>query len=80
LSRQLICRTNEVVVVSMPILSYDPAAAEWRAAESARLMVLGKTSPFVDGQIMAIAHANSLILVTLNPSDYTSSYHMFCMV
>lgn len=63
---------NEVVVVSMPILPYDQAAAEWHAAERARLTALGKTPPFADGQIMAIAHANSLILVTLNPSDYTA--------
>jgi len=62
---------NEVVAVSMPILPYDQAAAEWHAAERARLAALGKTPPFADGQIMAIAHANSLILVTLNPSDYT---------
>jgi len=62
---------NEVVAVSMPILPYDQAAAEWHAAERARLTALGKTPTFADGQIMAIAHANSLILVTLNPSDYT---------
>jgi tRNA(fMet)-specific endonuclease VapC len=63
---------NEVVAVSMPIFSYDQAAAEWHAAERARLTALGKTPPFADGQIMAIAHANSLILVTLNPSDYAA--------
>jgi tRNA(fMet)-specific endonuclease VapC len=63
---------NEVVGVSMPILPYDQAAAEWHAAERARLTALGKTPLFADGQIMAIAHTNSLILVTLNPSDYTA--------
>jgi tRNA(fMet)-specific endonuclease VapC len=63
---------NEVVVVSMPILPYDQAAAEWHANERARLTALGKTPPFADGQIIAIAHANSLVLVTLNPSDYTA--------
>jgi tRNA(fMet)-specific endonuclease VapC len=63
---------NEVVAVSMPIFSYDQAAAEWHAAERARLTALGKTPPFADGQIMAIAHANSLILVTQNPSDYAA--------
>jgi tRNA(fMet)-specific endonuclease VapC len=61
---------NEVVAISMPILPYDQAAAEWHAAERARLTALGKTPPFVDGQIMAIAYSNSLTLVTLNPSDY----------
>ncbi len=63
---------NEVVNVSMPILPYDQTAAEWHAAERARLTALGKTPPFADGQIMAIAHANGLILVTLNRSDYAA--------
>ena len=61
---------NEVVAVSMVILPYDQAAAEWHAAERARLTAIGKTPPFVDGQIMAIAQTNGLILVTLNPKDY----------
>lgn len=61
---------NEVVAVSMTILSYDQVAAEWHAAERARLTPIGKTPPFVDGQIMAIAQTNGLILVTLNPKDY----------
>ncbi len=63
---------NEVVAMSMPILPYDQAAAEWHAAERARLTTLGKTPPFVDGQIMAVAKTNGLILVTLNPSDYAA--------
>jgi tRNA(fMet)-specific endonuclease VapC len=63
---------NEVVAISMPVFSYDQAAAVWHAAERARLTSLGKTSPFADGQIMAIAQTNSLILVTLNPSDYAA--------
>lgn len=63
---------NEVVNVSMPILPYDQTAAEWHAAERARLTALGKTPPFADGQIMAIAYANGLILVTLNRSDYAA--------
>ena len=58
---------NEVVAVSMAILPYDQAAAEWHAAERARLTAIGQTPPFVDGQIMAIAQTNGLILVTLNP-------------
>ena len=63
---------NQVVNVSMPILPYDQTAAEWHAAERARLTALGQIPPFVHGQIMAIAHANGLILVTLNPSDYAA--------
>jgi tRNA(fMet)-specific endonuclease VapC len=61
---------NEVVAVSMAILPYDQAAAEWHAAERVRLVTIGKTPPFVDGQIMAIAQTNGMILVTLNPKDY----------
>ncbi len=61
---------NDVVAVSMTILPYDQAAAEWHAAERARLTAIGKTLPFVDGQIMAIAQTNGLIRVTLNPKDY----------
>jgi tRNA(fMet)-specific endonuclease VapC len=63
---------NEVVAVSMPILAYDRRAAEWHAAERARLVVIGKTPPFADGQIAAIAQANSLTLVTANLSDYAA--------
>ena len=63
---------NAVVVVSRSIFSYDQAAAEWHAAERAWLTALGKTPPFADGQIIAIGHANSLILVTLDPSVYAA--------
>lgn len=63
---------NEVIAVSMLVLPYDQRAAEWHAAERARLTRIGKTPPFVDGQIIAIAHTNDLILVTLNPSDYAA--------
>ncbi|MBI3914817.1 MAG: type II toxin-antitoxin system VapC family toxin, partial [Chloroflexi bacterium] len=54
---------NEVIAVSMSILAYDQRAAEWHAAERARLTKIGKTPPFVDGQIIAIAHSNDLTLV-----------------
>ena len=62
----------EVVAVSMPILAYDQDAAEWHAVERARLAGTGKTPPFVDGQIMAIATVNELVLVTLNLTDYAA--------
>jgi tRNA(fMet)-specific endonuclease VapC len=67
---------NEVISVSMAILPYNREAAEWHAAERARLVTVGKTPPFVDGQIIAVAYANNLTLVTLNPSDYAA----FCGV
>ncbi len=63
---------NDVVAVSMSIFPYDQAAAEWNASERARLTALGKTPLFADGQIMAIAQTNGLILVTFNPSDYAA--------
>ncbi|MBI5650412.1 MAG: VapC toxin family PIN domain ribonuclease [Chloroflexi bacterium] len=63
---------NEVVAVSIPILPYDHRAAEWHATERARLTALGKPPPFVDGEIIAVAHANNLILVTLNSSNYAA--------
>lgn len=61
---------NELLATAIPILPYDIRAAEWHAAERARLTRIGKTPPFADGQIAAIAHVNDLILVTLNPTDY----------
>jgi tRNA(fMet)-specific endonuclease VapC len=39
----------EVVAPTMPILPYDEQAAEWHAAERARLAGIGKTPPFADG-------------------------------
>ena len=61
---------NEVVLAALPILAYDARAAAWHAAERARLAALGKTPPFADGQIAAIARTNELALVTLNVADY----------
>jgi tRNA(fMet)-specific endonuclease VapC len=54
------------VRASLPILPYDEAAAAWHARERARLAAHGKTPPFVDGQIAAIAKVHHLILVTSN--------------
>ena len=60
----------QVIAPSVAILPYDESAAEWHAAERARLAQAGKTPSFADGQIAAIARTNELILVTLNLSDY----------
>lgn len=62
----------QVVALSIEVLPYDDLAAEWHAQERARLAGAGKTPPFADGQIAAIAKTNDLILVTLNLSDYAS--------
>ncbi len=61
---------KEVVAPSIPILPYDARAARWHAAERARLAGIGRTPPFADGQIAAVARVNDLILVTANLADY----------
>jgi tRNA(fMet)-specific endonuclease VapC len=61
---------HDVVQASFPILPYDQAAAAWHGHERARLESLGKPAPFTDGQIAAIAHANDLVLVTVNVKDF----------
>ena len=52
------------------MLAYDEAAAQWHAAERARLSGLGRTPAFADGQIAAIAATQQLTLVTRNYGDY----------
>ncbi|MDP9454782.1 MAG: type II toxin-antitoxin system VapC family toxin [Actinomycetota bacterium] len=61
---------NEVVKPSVRILPYETRAAEWHASERARLVGAGRTQPFVDGQIAAVAWAYDLTLVTANLTDY----------
>lgn len=58
------------VRAALPILPYDAAAADWHAAERARLAAKGRTPPHVDGQIAAIAKVNELTLVTRNVGDF----------
>ena len=64
---------HDVVRTAFPILPYDDVAAEWHARERARLEEDGRTPPFVDGQIAAIAHTQGLTLVTAN----TKHFHWF---
>lgn len=59
-----------VVALSIPILPYNQEAAVWHARERARLAGSGRTPPFVDGQIAAIAKTNDLVLVTINQADF----------
>lgn len=60
----------EVIGPSIPILPYDERAAHWHAMERARLTRTGKTPPFADGQIAAVAGVSDLVLITFNKSDY----------
>jgi tRNA(fMet)-specific endonuclease VapC len=61
---------REVIEPSLPVLPYDQEAAEWHAAERARLTSAGRTPAFVDGQIAAVAAVHRLTVVTLNPSHF----------
>lgn len=62
---------SELLNDAIPILPYDLQAASWHASERSRLVALGQTPPFADGQIAAVAAVNGLILVTRNVADYT---------
>jgi tRNA(fMet)-specific endonuclease VapC len=59
-----------VVEPTFPILAYDQVAATWHARERARLERVGKTPPFVDGQIAGIAFSHDLTLVTANVKHF----------
>ncbi len=61
---------DEVVLPNYVIKDYDRAAAEWHAAERARLTLVGRTPALLDGQIAAIARVNRLVLVTDNTADF----------
>lgn len=61
---------SAVVAATIPILSYDETAATCHAKERGRLVSLGRTPPFVDGQIAAIAKVHNLTLVTRNTADF----------
>ena len=68
--QELIRYANEVLHPTLAILPYDREAALRHAEERARLTSRGRTPPFVDGQIAAIAMVNDLILVTRNTRNF----------
>lgn len=57
---------TQIVAPGIPVLPYDQEAASWHAAERARLAALGRTPPFADGMIAAVARTNHLVLVTFS--------------
>jgi tRNA(fMet)-specific endonuclease VapC len=63
---------TDIVAPNVPVLPYDAAAASWHASERARLAAVGRTPAFADGQVAAVAHANDLVLVTLDSRLYAS--------
>ena len=68
--RQFLLEYINQIPLKMPILSYDPQAAQWHAEERARLSKVGKTPAFADGKIASVAYSNNLVLVTNNVSDF----------
>ena len=68
--QHLIRYLDQVLHRPLTILPYDREAALWHADERARLASRGRTPPFVDGQIAAIAKVDDLILVTRNTGDF----------
>ena len=67
--RSLLDYVNQVPL-TMPVLDYDLQAAQWHATERARLVKIGRTPAFFDGQIASIAHCHRLTLVTNNVADF----------
>lgn len=63
---------ESLVSANLPILPYGADAGRWFAAERSRLIKIGLSPSYPDGQIAAIAKVNDLILVTRNTSDYAN--------
>jgi tRNA(fMet)-specific endonuclease VapC len=69
--KQVLTRYLEQVLTHpLTIFSYDREAAIWHAEERVRLISQGRTPPYVDSQIAAIARVHNLILVTRNTDDF----------
>ena len=68
--REVEAYINRNVEGVLQLFPYCDAAARWHADERARLEKQGKTPPYVDSQIAAIAAVNNLTLVTRNITDF----------
>lgn len=60
------------VVSLLPVLPYDAISARVHAELRQDAERHGRTLPFVDGQIAAIAMANGLTLITRNTGDFSA--------
>jgi len=69
--RTLEAYLRDEVEAKLTVLPYDMDAAQWHAAERSRLTQLGRTLPYLDGQIAAVAAVHHLVLVTNNIADYS---------
>ena len=67
---------QSVISDRFPILPYDLRAAEWHARERVRLEASGKATPFIDGQIAAIACTQNLVLVTSNTRHFVAFHDL----
>lgn len=68
--REILRYLDEFVYPNVPILPYDKQAAILHGELQAELSLAGKTAPYADGQIAAMAQLNGLILVTRNTADF----------
>jgi tRNA(fMet)-specific endonuclease VapC len=58
------------VVAGVRILPYGERAARWHALERARLTAAGRSPPFLDGQIAAVAAVHDATVVTANEEHF----------
>lgn len=70
--KDAIGRYVQDVVAHIPVMPYDAVAARLHAELRAEREAAGKTLPFVDGQIAAIAIAHGATLVTRNGKDFAA--------
>jgi len=70
--KALLHEIEHVLLRTLDVVPYDRCAAEWDARHRARLGDEGRTPPFPDGQIAAIAAVNGLTLVTHNVAGFAA--------